>query len=106
MNARDPFGLCGDGDKVLGNIRTFYDAIDQVVEDTWWLRWFVEGMAAFSLSGGPWGPLDFKYQAAQERGPFLYSLNGKNVPADYFGNYVAGYQAGYGGTEGSAGPRI
>ena len=90
LNMRDPMGLCmenvEDGDEVLRKIRLFYDAIETFKYG----KRFTQYMALFSLSGGPWGPLDFKFH---KKGPF--KVKGDIYPGDYFGNYVAGYQAGY-----------
>jgi RHS repeat-associated protein len=96
VNKIDPMGLCEDGDQVLQNIRDYYDALEVVANNSWWVNdAFLEYLALFSLSGGPWGPLDFKYQG---KGPF--SVGDQTMPGDYFGNYVAGYQAGYGDAPG------
>lgn len=94
---RDPMGLCvEDGNAVLKNIRTFYDALEMVARDKWWISdRLLKPLALLSLSGGTWGPLDFKYQ---NRGPF--KIGNRIVQGDYFGNYVAGYQAGYGNSPG------
>ena len=53
-------------------------------------------MGAFSLHGGMWSPLDLK---ANNSGS-SWDVGGQIMQPDEFGNYLAGYYAGYSGTPG------
>ncbi len=90
-------GRCLDGDKIANDIRLFYDGIDEASRSYWWVpKGFTSYMALFSLSGGPWGPCDFKYNDSD----YMVYYNNEYFQADEFGNYIAGYQAGYSGVKG------
>jgi RHS repeat-associated protein len=100
VNFVDPLGLCSEqyrsGDEVLQNIRTFFDAGQQVADSTWWPDWYIELTTMLALHSGPWSPLDFH---AQDDGRD-FIVNGSPMSFGEFGNYVAGYSAGYGDTPG------
>nr|MCR5752958.1 RHS domain-containing protein [Kiritimatiellia bacterium] len=90
-------GRCLNGDKIANDIRLFYDGIDDASHSYWWVpKGFTSYVALFSLSGGPWGPCDFKCNYSDCK---VY-YNNEYFQADEFGNYIAGYQAGYSGVKG------
>ena len=90
-------GKCLDGNKIVSDIRKFYDGIDEASRMYWWVpKGATSYIALFSLSGGPWGPCDFKINDSGYR---VY-YRGEYYGADEFGNYIAGYQAGYSGVKG------
>jgi RHS repeat-associated protein len=104
VNFADPLGLAEslnqnfrNGDQVLQNIRTFFDAGQQVADSSMWIPdWYVELATMLALHSGPWSPLDFKSQ--NDGRDFM--VNGSIIGFDEFGNYCAGYSAGYGDTLG------
>jgi len=84
-------GVCLNGDKVVNDIMRFYDAIDNASKNYFWVpKGFTSYMALLSLSGGPWGTCDFKYNEEH-----LIFYRDKFWAQDEFGNYIAGFQAGY-----------
>ena len=89
-------GVCLNGDKVVNDIMKFYDAIEIASKKHAWVpKGFTSYIALFSLSGGPWGPCDFKCNEDRViffRNRFWYQ--------DEFGNYLAGFQAGYANVRG------
>jgi len=99
VNFSDPWGLCEvyrDGDQILQNIRTFFDVGQQVADSTWYPDWYIELTTMLALHSGPWSPLDFQSQADGR----AFMVNGSPMGFAEFGNYVAGYSAGYGDTPG------
>lgn len=97
VNFVDPFGLCRDGDATLSNIRTFIDTAHKVADASWWVpRWYVDVTTELALHSGPGASLDFNSQ--DDGRDFM--VNGSRMRFDAFGNYTAGYTAGYAGTPG------
>jgi hypothetical protein len=97
VNYVDPWGL-EEAEKNLENIRIFIDAERIAAEcSSWASEGFVETLGALALHGGPWSPLDTK-----TNNPFeSYNVPGRGeMAADEFGNYMAGYHAGYTGRRG------
>ena len=76
---------------MLQNLRIFIDAEEKVAKETLWPAWFVKGLGAFALhSGLPGTPLDVAVN-----GRFQYIVEGERMTGAQFGNYLAGYHAGY-----------
>ena len=89
-------GICLNGDKVVNDIMKFYDAIEIASNNHIWVsKGLTSYIALFSLSGGPWGPCDFKCNE-----PNLVFYRNKFWSQDEFGNYIAGFQAGYANVRG------
>lgn len=96
VNFIDPFGLCSKEDEILGDIRIFIRAQEMAASETWWApNVLVQSLGAFALHGGhPWSPLDTNVNDPHS----LWNIDGIPMTAGQFGNYLAGYYAGYSGS--------
>jgi len=99
VNFADPWGLCEGEEATLRNLRMFIDAERIAAERSGWApEGFVIALGAFALHGGhPWSPLDAKVNTPYK----VYNVPGRGMmQADAFGNYLAGYHAGYSSVRG------
>ncbi len=93
VNFVDPFGLeRKNGEEYLDKIRAFIDAGRIAADQRWWVpRAYTDMAGGLALHSGPWSPLDLKGQGSQD----TYCVDDEEMEADEFGNYLAGYYAGY-----------
>ena len=88
VNRRDPLGLCNPAGVRMQQIRAFIDTVDHA----WWApEWLLETAGAIALHGGPWAPFDLMTNARDQ----TWNVNGQYMTSPQFGNYLAGYYAGY-----------
>ncbi len=103
VNLIDPLGLseekCRNGDQILGNIRRLFDAgqfLPSMLVPGVYPRANYEILIMMALHSGPWALYDFKSQDDYSD----FSVDGSPMSLEEFGNFVAGYSAGYGNTPG------
>ena len=100
VNAVDPLGLCNATratNPQLQLIRAYIDATDIAAAVAWWVPkggLLVGG--AIALHGGPWAPLDLMTNAKVP----TWTVDGQTMTSPQYGNYLAGYYAGYADSSG------
>jgi RHS repeat-associated protein len=104
VNFTDPSGLCAsskatgarDGEIFKARLRSFIEAEEIAAARSWWApEWFVETLGGAALHfGGPFSPLDIASQR-QFGGALWYVEGVGNMTSSQYGNYLAGYHAGY-----------
>ena len=89
----DPLGLCpqGNGDEKLQQLRTFIEAANKAADDSIFPKGLVLTAGAIALHGGGWTPLNVKATEKET----VWIVDGQVMLSDEFGNYLAGYYAGY-----------
>jgi len=86
-----------NAEDVLNDLRAFINGARMAADDSViFTRGEVLYIGAFALHGGPWSPLDLKANNWRND----WTIGGRKMDSGEFGNYIAGYYAGYSDTPG------